>query len=164
MKRLMTVGYEKTALDDFVAALKEAQVTTLLDVREIPVSRRRGFSKSALREAVTAVGIDYRHERQLGSPREIRHRLHADGDYASYFAEFGKYLQSQQALLERLADELSGAVALMCFERDPTTCHRSAVARHLEHLTGLTVRHLEVTSGSGSKGTRAYSGQGISAA
>lgn len=164
MDRLMTIGYEKTSLDDFVAALKAGGVTTLLDVREIPISRRKGFSKRALSEAVNVAGIAYRHERDLGSPKPIRDRLYADGDYSKFFASFATYLKSQQPLLRTLAGELGGGVALMCYERDPTTCHRSVVARHLEHLTGLTTKHIEVASGGDSKRTRADSGQSVSAA
>jgi uncharacterized protein (DUF488 family) len=164
MDRLMTIGYEKASLDDFVRTLTDAGVTTLLDIREIPISRRKGFSKRALCEAVEAAGVGYRHERELGSPKELRHRLYADGDYAQFFASFKAYLKSQKALLNSLAADLRGGVALMCYERDPATCHRSVVARHFEHLTGLTAKHIEVASGAGSKGTRAHSGQGVSAA
>jgi len=161
MDRLMTIGYEKTGLDDFIASLKAEGVTTLLDIRELPISRRKGFSKRALCEAVQTAGIEYRHERGLGSPKDIRHRLYADGDYSLFFASFKTYLRSQKALLTALASELRGGVALMCYERDPATCHRSVVARHFEHLTGLTAKHIEVTSGTGSKRTRADSGQGV---
>jgi uncharacterized protein (DUF488 family) len=164
MERLMTIGYEKTSLDDFIAALKDAGVTTLLDIREIPISRRKGFSKRTLCEAVEAAGITYRHERELGSPKDIRQRLYANGDYAQFFASFKTYLKSQKALLGALARELRGGVALMCYERDPSTCHRSVVARHFEYLTSLSVTHIEVASGDTEKGAGARSGEGISAA
>ncbi len=164
MDRLLTIGYAKTGLGEFIATLKSNGVTTLLDVREIPISRCKGFSKSALAEAVRAAGIEYRHERKLGSPKPIRARLYADGDYSRFFASFGTYLKSQQPLLKQVAKELTGGVALMCFERDAATCHRSVVARHLEHLTGLTTKHIEVIGGGDSKRTRAHSGQSLSAA
>jgi uncharacterized protein (DUF488 family) len=164
MQRLMTVGYEKATLSDFIAALKGEGVTTLLDVRELPISRRKGFSKTALREALAAAGIAYRHERDLGSPKAIRHQLHADGDYTNYFAAFTKYIRSQEALLRQLAADLTGGVALMCFERDPATCHRSVVAKRLELLTGLSTRHLEVSNGESATRARVDSRQGVSAA
>lgn len=164
MDRLMTIGYEKTSLDDFITALQHAGVTTLLDIREVPISRRKGFSKRALCEAVQAAGIEYRHERELGSPKHIRERLYADGDYAQFFSSFKTYLMSKKALLRAVTRELQGGVALMCYERDPSTCHRSVVARHFEHLTNLSVTHIEVASGDTKKGTGARSGQGVSAA
>lgn len=142
MNALLTVGYEDTTLDKFIDTLKQADVTILLDVRELAISRRRGFSKRALSETLAAAGIEYRHERNLGSPRNIRHQLRADGNYRHYFDAFQTYLHSQKPLLAELAASLQGSVALMCFERDHTTCHRSTVAREFESLTGLTVQHL----------------------
>ncbi|MHB8473742.1 MAG: hypothetical protein ACYDC8_13035 [Gammaproteobacteria bacterium] len=43
MKKLFTIGYEGTALDDFMRTLKAAKIDGLLDVRELPMSRRKGF-------------------------------------------------------------------------------------------------------------------------
>ena len=51
MTVLATIGYEGAALEDFLATLAAARVTTLLDIREAPVSRRPGFSKRALAAA-----------------------------------------------------------------------------------------------------------------
>lgn len=144
MDAIVTIGYEQASLDAFISTLQRAGVTTLLDVRELPVSRRKGFSKRSLSDALAAAGIAYRHERALGSPRDIRHQLHADGDYADFFRQFSTYLREQQPLLKELATELAGTVALMCFERDPATCHRSVVAKELEALTRLKTKHLGV--------------------
>ena len=74
----MTIGYEGAALEDFLAALTEAGVRRLLDIRELPNSRRRGISKSALSAALREAGIEYFHERALGSPPEMRQRLRAE--------------------------------------------------------------------------------------
>ena len=38
----------------------------------------------------------------------------------------------------------SGAVCLMCYERDAARCHRSIVAERLGAATGLAARHLTV--------------------
>lgn len=68
MTGLYTIGYEGADLGDFLATLRAMCVTTLVDVRELPISRRKGFSKAALGEALGAVDIAYKHERHLGSP------------------------------------------------------------------------------------------------
>ncbi|WP_293222303.1 DUF488 family protein [Ottowia sp.] len=164
MRQLMTIGYEGSSIEDFIATLKQAEVTLLLDVREIPISRRKGFSKKALAQHAEAAGIEYRHERDLGSPRHIRHQLHTDGDYAIYFKSFTDYLKSQKPLLKKLASDLDGAVVLVCYERDPTTCHRSVVARQLENLTGLKVKHLGVRDGAGRQRAGARTCEGVPAA
>ena len=164
LKGLFTIGYEGADLADFIAALTQAGVTTLLDVRELPLSRKKGFSKRALGEAMLAAGIAYRHERDLGSPKTIRQRLHSDGDYEQFFESFSTYLRQQRPLLKKLAGSLDGKVALMCFERDPATCHRSVVARQLELLVGLKTKHLGVTHGASHNRARIGAGEGVSAA
>jgi uncharacterized protein (DUF488 family) len=166
MKKLYTIGYEGTKLADFVKALRAAKVDVLLDVREIPISRRRGFSKSALGQAVEAIGIAYRHEKQLGSPKAIRHRLREDGDYKKFFREFGRHLDKQGDLLEALVQELKGNVALMCYEKDHTDCHRLSVAEALAELLGKTPIHLGVDDHAReeSEAARSYSRQSLSAA
>jgi uncharacterized protein (DUF488 family) len=164
MKGLFTIGYEGATLADFIATLRAERVTLLLDVREFPLSRKKGFSKRALSQAVQAAGILYRHERDLGSPKSIRQKLHSDGDYAMFFSSFSKYLKQQSPLLAELAANLQGNVALMCFERDPATCHRSIVAKQLEMLVGLKTKHLGVAHGANENRTRACVGEGVSAA
>jgi uncharacterized protein (DUF488 family) len=142
---LTTIGYEAASVAAFLATLKAAGVTLLLDVRELPLSRRKGFSKRPLSHALSKVGIEYRHERALGAPRQIRHRLREDGDQKRYFADFREYLAQQDGLLDELASTLSGCVALLCFERNPAECHRSVVAAALARRTGRAIEHLSVS-------------------
>lgn len=165
LKKIVTIGYEAADFGAFLSTLDAIGVTTLLDIRELPISRRPGFAKTALREGLASVGIDYRHEPRLGSPKAIRHQLRDDGDYKRFFREFDKYLGKQGDLLDTLADELTGTVALLCYERDHTTCHRRSVADALGKLTGITPKHHGV-HGHAQAATRARShlGQGLSAA
>ncbi len=167
MKQIFTIGYEGANLGDFVATLQKANVDVLLDIRELPISRRRGFSKTALREALQAGGLDYRHERQLGSPKDLRHRLREDKDYRQFFRAFDRHLAKQTTLLEQLTEELEGNIALMCYERDYHLCHRSAVAQALATLTDLTPNHLGVEHHEPRKAhhpAHPYLGEGLSPA
>lgn len=141
---LTTIGYEGASLQAFLATLKAAGVTLLLDVRELPISRRKGFSKTPLSQALARIGIDYQHERALGAPRPVRHRLREDGDFKRYFADFREYLATQEPLLDQLARTLTGCVALLCFERNPAECHRSVVAAALARRISGAVAHLSV--------------------
>lgn len=141
LKKIITIGYEAADFGEFLSTLDAIGVTMLLDIRELPISRRPGFAKTALRKGLTGIGIDYRHEPRLGSPKAIRHQLRDDGDYKRFFREFDRYLSKQGDLLEQLANELTGTVALLCYERDHTTCHRRSVADALGKLTGLTPKH-----------------------
>jgi uncharacterized protein (DUF488 family) len=141
-RRLATIGYEGATLEAFVHTLREAGTKLVLDVRELPSSRRKGFSKTALSKALEAEGIGYRHERALGTPREMRHRYREHGDRERYFAQFRKYLATHEALLDQIAAGLTGSEALMCYERNPAECHRSIVAEALAARSGAAIAHL----------------------
>ena len=167
MQKVFTIGYEGADLADFIKALKQANVDVLLDVREIPISRRRGFSKTALREALEKANIGYRHEKQLGSPKVIRHRLREDKNYKRFFKDFARHLDKQVELLNLLTQELTGSIALMCYEKDFQICHRTAVANALADIVGLKTIHLGVNHNDSSKARHpaySYLGEGLSAA
>jgi uncharacterized protein (DUF488 family) len=149
--QILTIGYEGATLADFLATLKAARVQVLLDIRELPNSRRKGFSKHALSAALSDAGIEYVHERALGSPREIRYRLREDGDRERFFSDFRKYLATQRTLLDTLARTTTGTVALLCYERNHAECHRSVVAEALARRAHSTVRHLTVPQAIASK-------------
>lgn len=144
MKKILTIGYEGASLDDFIATLQSLNVNTLIDIREFAVSRRKGFSKTALRAALEFHNIQYQHEKSLGSPKSIRHKLRKDNDYSQYFADFKVYLETQLDVLKELASTSSDTCVLMCYERDFKICHRSIVAAKLGEITGVKPQHVGV--------------------
>jgi len=167
MQQITTIGYEKADLQDFIATLRAAQVSTLIDIRERAISRRKGFSKNALRQALEDAGIGYHHEPILGSRSEMREELKRDWDYEVFFEAFDKYLTGCAATLQQLSEQFDGVVSLLCYERDHKTCHRHSVARELAKITKASIRHLGVRSGiSHASGEPASqnSRQGLSAA
>ncbi|MBI3453694.1 MAG: DUF488 domain-containing protein [Rhodospirillales bacterium] len=146
MPALRTIGYQGARLADFIATLRAAGVTTLVDVRAIPWSRRPEFAQAALAEAVAAAGISYVHLRGLGNP--AKHAPPAENAPAeSYRAAYMRHLDSPAALadLDRAATlARDGNACLMCLERNPRDCHRSLTAETLARITGLPVDHLLV--------------------
>jgi uncharacterized protein (DUF488 family) len=142
--KLFTVGYEGRSLDELIDQLLGAGVDRLVDVRELPLSRRRGFSKTALSEALREVGIEYMHVRALGNPKPNRERYWA-GDVEGGAAVYRKHLNngSRSALVE-LAESLGeDPLCLLCFERNHAECHRDVIVEALQELQpGLTVSHL----------------------
>ena len=114
-------------MDDFLAALTKAGVKRVIDVRALPLSRRPGFSKSPLRAALAEAGIDYVHLRALGTPASGREaaRKGRHDDLKRIYAgqlELPEAIAQAAQMLELAAEEPS---ALLCFERDPESCHRS---------------------------------------
>lgn len=145
--RLFTFGYQGLSLAAFIARLRQAGVETVLDVRETPWSRKPGFSKRALAQALARSGIAYTHLPALGCPKPIRARHQADGDWAAYTKAFNEYLAGQQAAIAELvgiAQKTAGC--LLCFEADFNSCHRSLVASAAALAGGLDVAHLSAGS------------------
>lgn len=142
---LHTVGYQGFRdVDAFAAHLRDADVSFVLDVREIPWSRRRGFAKTALSAALAAAGIDYVHDRRLGNPRPIRERFWA-GDVAAGRKLYREHLLAEQTSavidLVELLDQRP--ICLLCLEHDRCDCHRDVIANvAAERLPGLQVAHL----------------------
>lgn len=165
---LATIGYEKASLDDFVATLKVAGVDLLVDIRDRAQSRRKGFSKTALSEALNEAGLDYLHLRELGDPKEGREAARA-GDFKKFRQIFDAVIQKEDAVdaLQKITELMSSkSVCLMCYERDYKTCHRKIVADKLVDVSGQKVRHLGVRHGqarSTTEGRVLYPGQGAAA-
>jgi len=142
---LYTIGYQKRNIDDFIDRLKTFDISVLIDVREIPVSRKKGFSKTHLSQYLENKGIQYIHFRNLGSPKVIRNKLKSDGDYDYFFREYHKHIKSQARIIEELYGIVSdNNCCLMCYERFPDKCHRSIVAKEVMKIddNGLMVKHI----------------------
>jgi uncharacterized protein (DUF488 family) len=145
MTELMTIGYEGLKPAEFHRLLKKARVALLVDVRELAMSRRAGFGKTALAEALAREGIGYLHLRSLGCPRSIRHDYRRDCDWARYVRRFSAYLGKQSPALNELTElATQRRCCLLCFEQDYRVCHRGLVARRVVARAkgGLRVRHL----------------------
>lgn len=152
---ISTIGYERASLEDFVATLTLSGVEVLVDIRDRAQSRRKGFSKTALSDALADAGIDYLHLRELGDPKEGREAARS-GDFHRFRKVFAQVMASEagQSALQRI-EELSEntSICLMCYERDEKTCHRKIVSDSLEGKTGHKTRHLGVRDGSGQRTT-----------
>lgn len=153
MQVLYTIGYEGASLGDFLASLQEAGVEQVLDIRELPQSRRPGFSKRALSDALAEVGIGYSHCKQLGDPKHGREAARR-GDMEEFRAIFEAHLDltaSRDALEEAACAVCKVPTALLCYERNPKDCHRSLVAKRLLGLRSLRVQNLGVRSHAGKR-------------
>ena len=125
--RIFTIGYEGATQGEFLAALEDAGVKRVIDVRAVPNSRRPGFSKTPLRNALAEAGIDYVHLRALGTPADGRAAARA-GRHADMARIYAGQLELPEAMAEGaqmldLANEKPSAV--LCFEREPAECHRT---------------------------------------
>jgi uncharacterized protein YeaO (DUF488 family) len=129
-----TIGYEGKKVDELVNILKKHDIKGLVDVRELALSRKNGFSKSTLSAILKENGIVYRHYQDLGSPRALRHQLWNERNYEEFFKKYSEWLNSTEA--KTYLEDLEGLAhirntAIMCFEKDVEKCHRSIIKKRL---------------------------------
>ena len=154
--KFFTIGYEGASLEDFLATLKLAGVNQLVDIRDFPGSRRKGFSKNALREALEAEGIGYEHLKGLGDPKAGRDAVRA-GRFEEFVTIFTAHMKTEiaRADLEKAVELVKRRSAcLLCYERDNRTCHRKIVSERISDITGLPVSNLGVRKGAAQEITR----------
>jgi len=156
---LVTLGVYGFTAEAFFAALAGAGVDTFCDLRW-----RRGvrgaeyaFANSArLQRRLAAMGIRYRHFRQLAPSPALRQRQYesdqaagttkrqravlGESFVAGYRAEYLRPFDSRQLVGQLDADATT--VALFCVEREPAACHRSLVAERWQQDLGGQVIHL----------------------
>jgi uncharacterized protein (DUF488 family) len=157
-RRVATIGVYGWTLERFLAALTEAGVGLVVDVRQ-----RRGVSGSEyawanarrLQDSLATAGFAYAHHPQLAPTTELRQLQYREDDRRGV----GKRSRSELAedyrtrylheILDRvdlgaLVRELpvDAATALLCVERDPLACHRSLVSGRLAERGLADVRHL----------------------
>jgi uncharacterized protein (DUF488 family) len=145
-RTLYTIGYEKALLTDVVSTLAAVGVSTLIDVRDRPISRRPGFSKRQLAAAVEEAGVRYVHLQALGTPPE--------GRFANRRREWDRFWgivdeklarpEAELALLEAAEIAQAAPSCLLCYESDWQICHRRRVAQILSNRHGFAVSHLAV--------------------
>ncbi|HWK40897.1 MAG TPA: DUF488 domain-containing protein [Croceibacterium sp.] len=124
---IFTIGYQQATPDAVIAALRDAGVELLADVRARPLSRKPGFSKSALKAAVEEAGMEYRHFRDVGTPPEGREAARR-GDKATLKRVYEGQLELPEALaaMAELRDlAMAKRTCLLCYCREADKCHRS---------------------------------------
>lgn len=145
--KLFTIGYEGLSQDVFLKLLRTYGINVVADVRELPLSRKKGFSKTALAEFLNKQEIQYVNYRDLGASKEQRRQLKQSGDYFSFFEAMKKSISSKIELLDEICGMIHEGkkVILLCFEKDPQKCHRKIVADEIKRrdADGLTIKHIE---------------------
>ncbi len=145
MVTVFTIGYEQASLDVFLLQLARARVEILVDVRDVAVSRRKGFSKTALSQALASAGLEYTHLRGLGDPK-VGRLAAREGRLAEFRKIYAAHLKTDRAVADfETLEELvrKRRACLMCYEADPTDCHRSILTTRLANRIDSRTNHLD---------------------
>ena len=107
---IYSVGYQGLELHSFIEILRRNRIDVLVDLRERPYSRQKGFSKGPLSRALSDAGIQYRWMgKRLGGFTVSRNA------WLEGCEELAKMAQAQR-------------VVMMCMEADYRRCHRKELA------------------------------------
>jgi uncharacterized protein (DUF488 family) len=144
---IFTIGYEGLSQDGFLKYLRYFNIDVVADVRDLPLSRKKGFSKNGLNHFLMKQDIQYFSYRDLGVPKDKRNQLKESGDYKTFFRQIRKSISGKTDLLDDIGRMINQGkkVALLCYERDPKKCHRKIVADEVNkrNSNGLTIKHIE---------------------
>jgi len=144
---IFTIGYEGLDIDAFILLLAEHEIDTVVDIRELPLSRKIGFSKKSLASVLNLSGLEYIHMVNLGCPKPVRDRYRDDGNWKFYTEGFLKHLNTQKTAIAELSDLVSSSnCALLCYEADFNFCHRSMVANAVRNYCGANVEHIKTAN------------------
>ena len=75
---MYSLGYEGLDIDDFMSLLSGHGIETVVDVRELPLSRKPGFSKKALANVLNLSGLY-----SVGESGHGMHRERCSGLYSA---------------------------------------------------------------------------------
>lgn len=126
--QVVSVGYERRSIDEFIRVLLGAGVTKLIDIRQVALSRRVEYRKGPLERALAAVGIEYLHLAQAGNPyrKEIE-------DLDACLAAYRRHVKKHPGILDDVRAEMSTQpVAVLCYERAHDECHRSVLLEAMQ--------------------------------
>jgi len=140
---VFTIGYEGIDIDDFMLLLSEHGIETVVDVRELPLSRKPGFSKKSLSAVLNSSGLEYLHISELGCPKSVRDRYKEDSNWKRYTDGYLKHLNTQREAIADLSELCATSTCvLLCYEADHNFCHRSMVADAVHLCGGGKIHHI----------------------
>lgn len=121
MSIILSIGYEQRSISEFLGLIIENNVEQVLDVRQIPNSRKPGFSKKKLQDSLQQVGIEYVHIYSAGNPYHTEKK-----DLARCLQTYREYLEAHPEIVSLVEKQVLGkTTAILCYERKHENCHRS---------------------------------------
>ena len=143
-QKLYTVGYEGIKVEAYMNKLVSKDVRLLVDVRKNSMSMKYGFNKSQLKSMCKKLGIEFIHLSELGIESDKRKNLDSKADYEELFEEYEKTLPERTEQLEELYSLFKEykRVAITCFEKEHTSCHRHKVSDYLNSKYEVPIEHL----------------------
>jgi len=144
--RLHTLGHGTLERDAFVELVNDAEITSIVDIRAFPGSRRHPhFAREAMEAWLPEAGISYRWEPRLGGRRRGVAGSPNTALTNSSFRAYADHM-AEPEFTEGVDDVLAlgagATTAVMCSESLWWRCHRRLVADAAMLLRDVEVVHL----------------------
>jgi uncharacterized protein (DUF488 family) len=143
---LLTYGHGTESAERTVATLAGAGVSSLVDIRTAPGSRRNPqFARAALEEWLPQAGIAYRWDKRLGGFRKPGAGNPDTAWHEDMFRGYAEHMRTPdfaEAVAVVLAETRERQVIVMCSESLWWRCHRRLLADFVSVARGAEVRHL----------------------
>ena len=139
-----TIGYEGRSLDAFMNQLIHRGIRRIIDVRRNAYSMKYGFSRGVLGPTADKCGMDYVHVPEVGIASDKRQDLKTRADFDRLLDRYeSELLPGKEGDVRRVGELLTEKpAALLCYEADPTMCHRGRLAATVARQDELEVVHL----------------------
>jgi uncharacterized protein (DUF488 family) len=144
---LHSIGHSTRTFDELVEALQAHSISTLVDIRSFPMSRRLPhFNRESLEKTLAEAGIRYVWIKELGGRRsKIRDDSPNIALRNASFRNYADYMLTEEFRLginQLLQSAEQSRTAYMCAERVYFRCHRMLVSDWLT-AHGHEVLHID---------------------
>lgn len=139
---IYTIGYTTFPLEEFIAQIKRAGITCLIDVRSLPKSAHfSDFNAEVLEPILKRQGILYRNYAEEFGARQPDKSFYSNG-----YLDFEEFRNSERFLRGkiRIANGIRHGqrLCLMCAEKDPFDCHRCILVSRGLRDDGYKILHI----------------------
>ena len=138
---LYTIGHSNHSIEYFVNLLKQHNIDMVVDVRSAPFSRWcPQFNKETLGGSLknASIGYEFLGKELGGRPSDKAYYKNGHVDY-ELLAESEAFKKGITSLLQVAGN---GCAALMCAEKDPIDCHRTALICKYLKKYDIDIKHI----------------------
>ena len=138
---VLTIGHSTHTFEEFLALLRQHDVTVVADVRSAPYSRfNPQFNRDVVASALDAEGIQYVYlGNELGG-RSGGLECYKDGRIR--YERVRKTKSFRNGLVRVVDGAARHRIALMCVEKEPLDCHRTLMVSLALEEKGVEVAHI----------------------
>lgn len=145
MSVLYTIGYTAFPdLDQFIDAIKQHNISVVIDVRSSPYSKYyESYNKENLESCLKSNQIYYRNYATEFGARQLDKSFYNNEGFLDFnlFTKSSKsFLMGAEKVNKSLSEDYN--VVLMCAEKDPINCHRCIMISKFFFYDGINVKHI----------------------